>query len=342
MAQGMADILGLVRSGRLHDATDAIRRRLGGTVPPAAGADRPMRNVTPEAPVLPGPEPIRPRTGKPRPKPGARARATARAPGELDYRLHRPPTPVADAPFVVMLHGCTQTPDDFAAGTRMNAAADRIGAHVLWPAQDRAANMNGCWNWFEPAHQGRSGEAAAIAALARRIAAEVAPEASGLHVAGLSAGGAMAAILGASYPEIFASVGIHSGLPVGAARDVASAFAAMRSGSEGAVPLPVPAIVFHGAADRTVAPANGAAAAAGATGSKPRRRTLRDGGREVTVTHTDTVDGAPWREHWEVAGLGHAWSGGDASGSHADPAGPDASAQMLRFFAAVDASRKAR
>ena len=356
--QDMNDILDLVRTGRLTEATSAIRESLqGGPAPAAAAGSPPMKDVTPRPRALPMPGPV------PGPVPQADARRAAREarpatspgamerrPGPVPYRLFRPARPVATAPLVVMLHGCTQSPEDFAAGTRMNAAADRIGAHVVWPEQARGANPNLCWNWFDPASQGRTGEAAAIAEIALRVAAEVAPQASGLHVAGLSAGGAMAAILGAAYPDVFASVGIHSGLPAGAAHDVATAFAAMRSGGSaagklsgrpfGASSIPassVPAIVFHGDADRTVAPANGAAIAMAArTGVKPRRRTLQEGGRRVTVTRIETATGRPASELWAVEGLGHAWSGGDAGGSYADPSGPDATGHMLRFFAEVD------
>ncbi len=342
MRQNMTDVLNLVRSGRLRDATDAIQSRIRGAgagagAGDAAPAGSAMRDVTPTARALPGDAPAAPHR---RSRPNAKAvppDAWERRAGALPHRLFRPSAAMPDAPLIVMLHGCTQTPEDFSAGTRMNDAADRIGAHVIWPGQERAANANGCWNWFEPAHQGRGGEPAAIAALVTRIAAEVAPGASGIHVAGLSAGGAMAAILGVRYPELFSSVGVHSGLPVGAARDVASAFAVMRSGASGGEGLRVPAIVFHGSADRTVAPANGAAVAVdGPDAGRPRRRTARIGGRDVIVTRTAGADGRPRRELWEVVGLGHAWSGGSAAGSYADPAGPDATAEMLRFFREVD------
>ena len=243
--------------------------------------------------------------------------------GALAHRLYVPSAPRAGAPLIVMLHGCTQDPEDFARGTRMCAAAEGIGAHVLWPEQTRASNPNLCWNWFEPAHQGRSGEAGAIAALASRTAQDVG--AGSVHVAGLSAGGAMAANLGAARPDVFASVGIHSGLPAGAARDLPSALSAMRRPSPAAQPLKVPAIVFHGLADRTVAPANGARIAG--PGGRPREG--KANGRAYRVRRAGRT------ELWEVEGLGHAWSGGDPSGSHADPAGPDATAEMIAFFGRV-------
>lgn len=338
MRHDMKDILELVRSGRLSEATDSIQGRLRGTDAPGSPAGSAgMKDITPRARLLPGPDmPPRKTGARQRPASGAAGRMEHRS-GAVPCRLFRPANPVATAPLIVMLHGCTQNPEDFAAGTRMNAAAERVGAHVIWPEQLRNANANGCWNWFEPAHQGRSGEAAAIAGIARAFAAEVAPEASGIHVAGLSAGGAMAAILGTSYPEVFASVGIHSGLPVGAAHDMVSAFAAMRSGPATSRALPVPAIVFHGSADRTVAPANGAAIAMAArTGARPRRRIVQEGGRQVTITRIETATGGSAGEFWQIDGLGHAWSGGNAAGSHTDPKGPDASAEMMRFFLEVD------
>ena len=342
MPQDMTDILHLVRSGRLSEATGAIQERLrGGQAPRSGLRPGPMRDVTPRMRLLTGPAGAE-GTPEPQARPTTRPGGTMeRREGRVPFRLFRPSAPLADAPLIVMLHGCTQTPEDFAAGTRMNLAADRIGAHVIWPEQTRSANPNGCWSWFDPSHQGRKGEAAAIAAIVSAVSRDVAPEASGIHVAGLSAGGAMAAILGASYPEVFASVGIHSGLPVGAAHDVPSAFAAMRSGRSTARALPVPAIVFHGSADATVAPANGAAIALAArTTVKPRRRTVTKAGRRVTITRIETAEGGPASELWEVEGLGHAWSGGNAAGSYADPKGPDATAEMLRFFGEV--GRRAR
>lgn len=338
MKSDMNDILGLVRSGRLQDATKVIQSRLGlGDDDAGSTGQGPMKDITPRAEALPRPDaPAEPAAKPARARPAGKTGWEGRE-GPLAYRLYRPANPVPTAPLIVMLHGCTQTPEDFAAGTRMNEAAARIGAHVVWPEQGRGANPNGCWNWFDPGHQGRSGEAAAIAGLAAAVAREVAPGASGVHVAGLSAGGAMAAILGASYPEVFASVGVHSGLPAGSAHYVASAFTAMRTGGAATAALKTPAIVFHGSADRTVAPKNGPAVAAMARGgAKPRRRITDIGGRRVTVTRSCAPGGAVASELWAIDGLGHAWSGGDASGSYADPVGPDATAEMLRFFADVD------
>ncbi len=327
----MTKILDLVKAGRLTDATMAIQTRLAAATPEPT-FERPMRDVTPKVRALSGPAtpPTAPKPARSKPS----HRKMEHVDGPIPYRLFHPATPVATAPLIVMLHGCTQTPESFATGTRMNAAAEAIGAHVIWPEQLRQANPNGCWTWFDPAHQGRSGEPAALAALTRAVHARVAPEASGIHVAGLSAGGAMAAVLGTAFPEIFASVGVHSGLPVGSAQDVPSAFAAMRSGGRSTRALPVPAIIFHGMADRTVAPANGLAVA-GQPQEGLQRRTFTHGGRRTTVSVAAAADGRPAREIWQVDGLGHAWSGGDPRGTYADAAGPDATAEMLRFFLGV-------
>ncbi len=354
----MDDITALVRAGRLGAATTAIRDRLrGGAAPePEAPAATPPRDVTPPRARLappgaaaPRPAPARPAKARPAAARPAAARPAAARPapaspgsmealgGPLSPLLHRAASPAAEAPLIVMLHGCTQTPEDFARGTRMNALADAAGAHVLWPGQPRSANANGCWNWFETAHRGPGGEAGAIAALIGRALAEVGAHPGRVHVAGLSAGGAMAAALAAARPDLVASVGIHSGLGAGTASDMPSAFAAMAGRGPAPVALEVPAIVIHGDADRTVAPANAAAiAAAGRApgGSRARRRPMREGGRAYARTVLPAMPGAAAVELIEVAGLGHAWSGGASEGSHTDPAGPDASAMMLRFFLA--------
>ncbi len=272
--------------------------------------------------------------------------------GTRDYLLYLPAA-ARPSGLVVMLHGCTQTAADFAAGTAMNHQADRHGFAVLYPAQSRAANQSACWNWFLPRdQQAGKGEPAIIAAMAREAAARHGIALERLFVAGLSAGGAMAAILGAAYPELFRAVGVHSGLPAGAAHDLESALAAMKRGaatasgpSAAARPAagrtPLRTIVFHGRQDRTVHPANGREVAAVAAAAFPdgalaaRQESGRsEGGRSfVRTVHAD-ARGVSMVELWEVQGAGHAWSGGDRSGSHTDPLGPDASAAMAAFFLA--------
>jgi poly(hydroxyalkanoate) depolymerase family esterase len=244
-----------------------------------------------------------------------------------------------------MLHGCTQDPDDFAAGTRMNALAEEIGLFVLYPAQAPRSNAHKCWNWFVPGDQRRGhGEPALLAGMTRHVMATHRIDADRVWVAGLSAGGAMAAILAREYPDLFAAAGVHSGLPPGAAHDVMSAFSAMKTGARGGPPAEAapsaPTIVFHGDADGTVHVLNGShlvdAVLGGAGALATREIGAANGpGRAFTRTIYRPADGSgPSRaEHWVVHGAGHAWIGGDPAGSFTDGDGPDASREMLRFFA---------
>lgn len=293
--------------------------------------------------------------------------------GSRQYKLFVPPN--ADAqprPLIVMLHGCTQDPDDFAAGTGMNELALAQGFFVLYPAQSQQGNAQRCWNWFKHNHQQRDhGEPALLAGMTRAVMAEHTIDPHRVYVAGLSAGGAMAAILGDAYPELFAAVGVHSGLPTGAASDVGSAFAAMQGGtvtlpaSSGLSGLPgmgggrtgkpprqprppgseTPTIVFHGDQDTTVHPVNGqgviaactgsADAPGGASGKAARAEQGRSaGGRHYTRQVHQDAGGRVIAEHWVVHGAGHAWSGGHPQGTYTDAQGPDASREMLRFFMA--------
>lgn len=269
--------------------------------------------------------------------------------GSRGYKLYVPSVYRRQAvPLVVMLHGCTQSPDDFAAGTRMNALAEEHGCLIVYPGQTQAANAQKCWNWFSPGDQQRDqGEPALIAGITRQVMRDHAVDALRVYVAGLSAGGATAAIMAQAYPDLYAAVGVHSGLACGAARDIPSAFAAMRQGA--AVPRQpcvagatagdrriIPTIVFHADKDGTVHPRNGdqVIAQSGATGGlriEVRRGQVPGGHAYSRTIHAD-VDGQPVLEHWLVHGGGHAWSGGSAAGSYTDPKGPDASREMLRFF----------
>lgn len=251
--------------------------------------------------------------------------------GARDYRLYVPAHAGPPQGLILLLHGCTQSPEDFATGTRMIEQAERAGLILVVPEQSRAQNPQLCWNWFRPGDQtGTGGEPALLADLSRQVARDHGVPADRIFAAGLSAGGAMAAILGAERSDVFAAVGVHSGLPAGAARDVAGAFAAMRSGSEGK-PIKARTISFHGTADKTVSPANGRAVLASAgTGRAETESGMT--GRPWRVTRKADARGRPVAEHWEIDGLGHAWSGGSAKGSYADPQGPDASAEMVRFF----------
>ena len=273
--------------------------------------------------------------------------------GGRDYKLYVPAGYHGQAmPLLLMLHGCKQNPDDFAAGTRMNALAEQHGILVAYPAQSVAANGSNCWNWFERPQQSRDGaEPQILAGIVADVADAYAVQADQVFVAGLSAGAAMAVILGRTHPELFAGVAAHSGLPLGAAHDVPSAFAAMA----GRVPFGAPrgdavmsdtsptprTIVFHGDKDSTVKASNGAAitrqaVASFEAGVGPLRQVTRSGfgpaARRATVASWLDEDGVAVVEEWVVEGGAHAWFGGDAAGSYTDAAGPDASAEIVRFF----------
>lgn len=262
----------------------------------------------------------------------------------LSYKLYTPGGMGEEPrPLLVMLHGCTQSPDDFAAGTRMNALAEEHGCCVAYPAQTAEANAHKCWNWFSPDHQAADrGEPALIAALTRRLIAEHSIDPRRVYAAGLSAGGAEAAVLGAVHGDLFAAIGVHSGLAFGAARNVPGALAAMRWGHAGASlrrPRPVPTIVFQGDQDKTVHPRNADhvvdQVVAGLRGKATSVEEDRhDGGRDVRRSVIRDDEGRVLCERWLVAGLGHAWSGGSADGSYADPEGPDASRRILDFLLA--------
>lgn len=265
------------------------------------------------------------------------------AAGSRRFKLYSPAAHDGQPlPLVVMLHGCTQSPDDFAAGTRMNALADERMFFVAYPEQPRSANPGKCWNWFNEGDQRRdAGEPRLIAALTRQIMRDHAIDEERVYVAGLSAGGAAAAIMGATYPDLYAAVGIHSGLACGAARDVPGAFSAMRQGAPAPHRLArnervVPTIVFHGDRDTTVSPVNGDQAieqASGASGVHTRvsRGETATGIAFTRTTRHDRKDRCIG-EHWVLQGMGHAWSGGSGDGSFTDPKGPDASAEFVRFF----------
>jgi poly(hydroxyalkanoate) depolymerase family esterase len=253
------------------------------------------------------------------------------------------------APLIVMLHGCTQSPDDFAAGTRMNEAAEQHNCVVVYPAQTSGANMQKCWNWFREADQQRGrGEPSLIAGITRQVMRDYVIDPKRVYVAGLSAGGAAAAIMGDAYPDLYAAIGVHSGLACGAAHDVASAFAAMQGSDRGATrrvasvsrseprQRVVPTIVFHGDVDATVASRNGEAVAAQMANTAALTTYSEDdqipGGHAYSRTRHVDAGGETAIEHWVVRGGGHAWFGGSSAGTYTDPRGPDATVEMLRFF----------
>jgi poly(hydroxyalkanoate) depolymerase family esterase len=278
------------------------------------------------------------------------SRSYACAAGRRNYKLYIPSHHQPGGPLLVMLHGGTQDADDFAAGTRMNALAEEHGFFVAYPSQCKSANASLCWNWFKPGDQTRAaGEPSIIAGITTEIIAEHDIDPQRVFVAGLSAGGAMAAVMGATYPEIYAAVGIHFGLPYRSASDVASAFSAMRGnpGQQGhqrksrATPdhaLRVRTIVFHGDADQIVHPSNGAkiVEAQAKTGDSVESTTA-SASRGYTRKIIRDKTGLAVGEEWLIHGSGHAWSGGSPDGTYTDPHGPDASREMLRFFSGTAA-----
>jgi poly(hydroxyalkanoate) depolymerase family esterase len=369
-SETMREALRLTRAGALRDATRVIRNSLRGPQAPTTthegafvpasrdthaarsppGASRPLvleppplaRSATPEPVIAEAEAPVSPGRFV--------SGAYSNAAGTRAYKLWVPGTDTgvtaSARPLIVMLHGCTQDADDFARGTRMNEHAHRHGCYVLYPIQDGAANPQRCWRWFESANQARGrGEPSILAGMTTQLAGEHDIDPARIYVAGLSAGAAMAMVLAETYPEIFAALAVHSGLPLGAARDVPSAFAAMAGRSTpqaGIDPArrstrPVPGLVIHGAADRTVAPCNGDAVV-----RQLRERYEHGAGNALVLRSTTepthakscfhTADGRLVIEHWSVRNGGHAWSGGSGAGSYTDPAGPDATARIVEFF----------
>lgn len=336
----VAEATRLTRAGRLTEAVAVLQGATGTTTGARTGSFPTMPGSFPR---MPGSFPTMPgsrtaaRPAGPDPASGRVSRGTVGGPGgQRSYRLVVPTSPQERPPLVVMLHGGTQDADTFAAATGMDDLAEREGFVVAYPEQSRSANAMGYWNWFEPKHQGRTGEAALIAAVVAEVTAAHGVDRDRVFVAGFSAGAAMAAVMGAAYPDLVAGVGIHSGLPAGSARDVGSAFAAMRGAPYRAGATTVPTIVVHGSDDPTVAAVNGTRAveAALADHAGCARTEERGGGgdlRSWTRESWTDRDGVVRAEHWTVHGSGHAWSGGRAGGSYTDPAGPDASAAMVRF-----------
>lgn len=281
------------------------------------------------------------------------ARKHRSAAGSRDYKLYVPASnPKRPVGLILMLHGCNQGADDFALGTHMNAPAEKHGLVIAYPAQTARHNAGSCWNWFKPAHQQRgAGEPALLASLTRKLMREFGLDRDAVFVAGLSAGGGMASILADVYPDIFSAAGIHSGLARGTARNVVSAMRVMRKG--GGTPACAPTfaapgsrvrrIVFQGDADRTVHPSNADTIIAAVLGrdavpAKIGKRTVQ--GRGYTRSDYAGPDGAALVELWMIEDAGHAWSGGRKAGSYTDSTGPDASAQMVRFFLAKPAEAR--
>ncbi len=321
-----------ISAGRVNAANDLVSRTLaqhGLAMPGRLAHQRPSSE--PSAQPLP--------TGA-----TFKADRFACSAGKRDYLTYVPASASEGvAGMIMMLHGCTQTHEDFARGTGMNDLAEAHRLIIVYPQQSRGDNAQSCWNWFSPADQrnGR-GEPEILAQLAVHVVAAHSVPRDRIFVAGLSAGAAMAVILGQTHPDVFAKVGSHSGLPFGAARDVPTAFAAMRGsaateGGKRRQMQPTRTIVFHGDEDATVHPSNSDqicvdALAAGPTQTIQEKRSGLADGRSFTCEITSTTEGRIVLEQWVIEGLGHAWSGGRPSGTYTDPAGPDASAEMVRFF----------
>ncbi|ODT58265.1 MULTISPECIES: PHB depolymerase family esterase [Paracoccus] len=344
----MSKITQLMRDGQLSEATRMIQTGLSGDASPQA------------APPMPFPQMAFPQGGFQKPAFAApsldglrRGGGAVTVPqgGQWNWRTHQgagqtrevrvyvPASVGEEAPagLLLLLHGCTQDPDDFARGTAILQAAERDRVIVVAPAQPTSANMNRCWTWFDPRHAATDGgEAAFLADLTRTVAQEHAVPPDRRFAAGLSAGGAMAVILGAVFADDFGAVACHSGLPNGAARDMGGAFAAMSQGGPGQGPgVGCRLFVIHGTADRTVTPRNAEAVLDQALRRQPgltrRAADARLEGNAVCIGRHRDADGQLRIQTWTVQGLGHAWSGGAPQGSHTAP-GPDATEAMMRFF----------
>ncbi len=332
----MQKALSLVRAGNLADATSIIQASLTQksqeSLEPRATAAYQLSNHPNASDIV---------VAQTTPSSVIEANGSTKL-GALTYRLFIPQTEsnAKPSPLIVMLHGCKQNAHDFAVGTQMDQIGGRAGCFVVYPQQSSYANASGCWNWFKHTHQLRErGEPKALAMLILNLLQTYNIDSSRVYIAGLSAGGAMAAIMGEQYPELFAGVGVHSGLPTGVARNLPEAMLSMQGhgNKPNNKPPVLPMIVFHGDSDKTVAPANGQHFAndIGLHPDSIVETTRGAAGRQFTKNIYRHTNGAILGEYWEIEGAGHAWSGGNKSGSYTDAIGPDASNEMIRFFLSI-------
>ncbi len=357
MQAAMAEATRLTRAGRLAEATALIQRTLGGISTPIGRftrADVPNEagvRVVEVTPTLPEPTTQGGTEASPSSQPGGKFvdGAYSNTAGTRTYKLYIPRNYTGQAvPLVIMLHGCTQNAVDFAAGTSMNMFAEGKTFLVAYPEQVSSANNSKCWNWFQPADQQRGmGEPSLIAGITRQIMNSYHVDINRVYVAGMSAGGAMAVIMAVTYPDLYAAVGVHSGLAYRVAHDVRSGIAAMRRGTGQSVRqlnTVIPLILFHGDRDTTISPVNADhllnqwLQATNPEQEKSIYSTRVEqgqvvGGRAYTRSIYHNVNGQVIAEKWLVHQAGHGWSGGSSDGSFTDPKGPNASAELLRFFA---------
>ena len=268
-------------------------------------------------------------------------------------------------PLLVLLHGCTQKAADFAAGTGMNQLAEQYGFIALYPQQKRTSNQTLCWNWYKSSHQFRDrGEPALIAHMVQAISENTSQwtiDSSRVYVVGASAGAAMAVILGATYPDIFAAIGVHSGVEYQAVTNIIGGLKLVLGGGPdpvkqgqkafeamGSYKRMVPTIVFQGTRDRIVPPINGDQvvqqwmqtnhlASQGLYVADFKNPTTTTSGQvpeglTYTVSTWEDHTGKEVQQYWKIDGLAHAWSGGNPAVSYTDPRGPNASEVMYQFF----------